>query len=278
MAAPKQSICGTWATEVDLCAPCNDYGVSLDPDVVSWALQMSSDILYELSGRRWPGCCSETVRPNSRYAQSGEMVTGRVTGWDGMVFINGLYWNGLCTCNKENRTGCNYISEITLGGWPLVEILEVKIDGAIVDPSLYRIDDYKWLVRLPNADGTREGWPCCQDMLLDDDQPNTFSVKFVHGVNPPVGGVQAAASLACQLALACSPDTSGLCKLPERVTSIVRQGVNMFLTDPMDFMEKGRVGLYDVDLWLSAVNPNNLRGRAQVISPDLMPRVRRANT
>lgn len=278
MAAPKQSICGTWATEVDLCAPCSDYGVSIDPDVMQWALQMSSDILYELSGRRWSGCCSDTVRPNARYANYPERVLGWVTGMPaGYGWLNGRLWNGLCTCNRENRTGCNYVSEITLGGYPLVEILEVKVDGVLLDPSQYRIDDYKWLVRLPNPDGTREGWPCCQDMLLDDDQPGTFSVKYVYGINPPIGGVRAAASLACQLALACQEENAEMCKLPERTIQVARQGVTMIVIDPMEFVDKGRTGLYDVDLWLGAVNPANLRGRATVVTPEMMPRVRRAN-
>ena len=64
------------------------------------------------------------------------------------------------------------------------------------------------------------------------------------------------------------------CDLPERVTSITREGVTMALIDPQEFIQEGRTGLYTVDLWLNAVNPNRLLKRATVWSPDMKGRVR----
>lgn len=42
-----------------------------------------------------------------------------------------------------------------------------------------------------------------------------------------------------------------LCELPERVTSVNREGISMSLIDPQTFIDKGRTGLIKVDQWLS---------------------------
>ena len=66
------------------------------------------------------------------------------------------------------------------------------------------------------------------------------------------------------------------CALPQRVTSISRQGVSYTLLDSQDFIEEMRTGLYAVDLFLKTVNPDKARAKARVFSPDV-PRARRTN-
>jgi hypothetical protein len=157
----------------------------------------------------------------------------------------------------------------------LTAIDEVKIDGVVLDPSLYRIDDYRYLVKLPDAEGNYDPFPCCQNIRLADTEADTFAVTFTYGTPPPTPGVLAAAQLACELALACSPETIGKCRLPQRVTSIARQGITMAVLDPFDFLSDGKTGLYLVDLFLRTYNPNRLRRRAAVLSPDVGRKVRR---
>ena len=41
------------------------------------------------------------------------------------------------------------------------------------------------------------------------------------------------------------------------------------LLDPQDFLDKGRTGIYQVDLFLRTVNPDGARLRARVFSPDI---------
>jgi hypothetical protein len=81
--------------------------------------------------------------------------------------------------------------------------------------------------------------------------------------------------LACQLALACQPETQGKCQLPKRVTNVVRQGVSMAMVlDPMAFLDEGKTGIYEVDLFLASEREDRKRGAA-VLTPDISP-VRRS--
>jgi len=52
-------------------------------------------------------------------------------------------------------------------------------------------------------------------------------------------------------------------------------GASYTLLDPLTFLDKGRTGVYYVDLFLAAVNPAGLIRRAQVISSDIRRPVRR---
>jgi hypothetical protein len=262
---------------LDVCDPCNDY--LFDAAVLDEMLRVATDVLFELSGRQFSGSCSDCVRPTARYVSS--------PGWlslpnnlllplgDGFM-INGREWDATCACNKTTRTGCNFISEITLGGYPVAEVTKVLVDGVELDPSEYRVDDYRWLVRLPDANGNQKGWPCCQNMLLPNTKVGTFEVTFTYGVPPPAAGVFAAATLACELAMGCTPSLQKNCRLPRRVTNVARQGVSMVLLDPsgIRFIE----GLPEVHLFLNTYNPDKARRRAVVVSPDIPRRVRRVGT
>jgi hypothetical protein len=81
----------------------------------------------------------------------------------------------------------------------------------------------------------------------------------------------AAKALADQFVLAMQGSEE--CTLPQRVTSISRQGMSMTLLDPQDFLDKGRTGIYQVDLFLTTINPDGARLRSRVFSPDT-PRAR----
>ena len=67
-------------------------------------------------------------------------------------------------------------------------------------------------------------------------------------------------------------------KLPKRVTNVTRQGLSMVVLDPMDFLDDGKTGVYEVDLFLKAYNPAKLQRRATVMSPDIGRRARRIGT
>src|SRR5438128_508567 len=80
--------------------------------------------------------------------------------------------------------GCGCLSTVRLSGYPVREVSEVKIDGDVVDPSEYRLDGWQDLVRMddPGPPVRKRRWPHSQNLALDDDQPNTFSVTYSHGV------------------------------------------------------------------------------------------------
>lgn len=255
--------CEAWATSDDVCAPCTVDTADLE----SW-MQVASDLLFELSGQRFPGHCTDTVRPCAQTCHDDPPPR-----YDDLGASFSWSWYGSCGCRSQS-CGCSTLSELTLSGWPLVSVEEVLIDGAIVDPSEYRVDDWGRLVRLRGTEDTVQHWPSCQQLDLPVTEADTFQISFTYGQRPPAAGVAAAASLGCQLALACAG--SGDCRLPQRVQSITRQGVSMVLLDPFTFFDDGRTGLYDVDLFLAAYGPTSKkRWPPLVVNPDRHARVRR---
>jgi hypothetical protein len=161
---------------------------------------------------------------------------------------------------------------MSLGVYPLTSIISVTIDGDVVDPAEYRIDDKRWLVRVADDDGNRRSFPCCQRMDRPPDQADTMEVTFTYGTMPPPGGSLSAAIWAGELALSLSG--SNACRLPRRVQQVNRQGVTIVMY-PTDLISKGYTGLAEVDGWLASVNPKRIRSRAKIHSPDRGPAVRR---
>jgi hypothetical protein len=64
------------------------------------------------------------------------------------------------------------------------------------------------------------------------------------------------------------------CALPQRVTSVARQGVSYTILDQQDFIQEMRTGMYVIDLFIKTVNPDGARRKSKVFSPD-QPRARR---
>jgi hypothetical protein len=142
----------------------------------------------------------------------------------------------------------------------------VKIDGAVVDPSGYRLDGKRWLVRLADADGTIRFWPGCQRLDLDDTEPGTWSVTYVYGAAPPASAVSAAAQLACELWKAC-PGNTGECQIPTGTVRLTRQGVTVERVTLATFLSSGQTGLVLVDAFLAAYGGGGRR--AAFWSPDI---------
>lgn len=273
MSAPCTNVCTPWAelADFDSCACADD----IDDALLEENLALASDILFELSGHRFAGTCQTTVRPCGRQLiNDGPVRYDDIdTAWWGYQSS----WSSPCGCNEPRACGCNPPDEVTLGGWPVTSVSAVKVDGVVLDSSLYRIDDYRYLVRLPDADGSNPGWPCCQDVSLEDTEAGTWSVTYTYGQPPNRAARAAARVLGCELALSCIG--SEACRLPRRVTNITRQGVTMAVLDSFRFLEEGNTGLYEVDLFLAAYGTRrNKRLPATVVNPDLHRAVRRAGT
>lgn len=266
MSIPAGSTCAPWATVADVCAPCNEYG--FDPDLLDRSLQMATDVLFNFTGRQWPGLCSELVRPCRPDGVScfGPSFAAGQLGLDAYATSNGEPISGW---SSGQNCGCGILYQVTLPGYPVVSVDLVLVDGDVVPPSNYRVDDQRRLVGVRRADGSLQTWPVCQRMDLADDEPRTWSVTYTYGAEPPIGGVIAAASLACQLALSCNPDavTAGKCRLPKRVTSITRQGMTLAVIDPLTLFRDGLTGLSEVDLWVQSEMRGNATRRASVFDP-----------
>jgi hypothetical protein len=239
---------------------------SLSPEQQQFALDVATELVWRLSGRRY-GLCEITVRPcRQPCAQSAAAPAWPVGGYPGGGFLptlrDGQWINMVCgQCGDDCH--CGTLCEVVLPG-PVDSITSVKLDGVVLDPAQYVVFDHRTLARTGG-----ECWPTCQDLTLPDDEPGTWSVTYRQGIPVPPGGQAAAAVLACELGKACA-GASG-CRLPKRVQTVTREGVTLGFLDPMTFLQDGLTGLYEVDLWLRSVNPRGLAEGARVYSPDRRP-------
>jgi len=80
--------------------------------------------------------------------------------------------------------------------------------------------------------------------------------------------------LARQMWLQVNPG-QGECELPERVTSVNREGLSYTIFDPQSYLMERKTGLPSVDLWLAAVNPAKSLRPSGVWTPDAPPAVNR---
>lgn len=268
-------VCTPWATLEDLeLAPGFNPDSKIEPSILGESLTVATDILYELSGHKEPGLCTKTVRPASRNCFGALLGFGWSSNYPSSYGPGDWYqgW-GSCGCSAGSYEGCSCagIDSIRLGAYPLVSIQSVKVNGVAFSPSVYRIDDYKYLVR---TDGG--SWPTRQDLSKASTQPDTFEVAFTYGHSISTGAKWAACRLGLELAKARANDKS--CKLPERVQAVTRQGVTVAFIDVFAFFKEHRTGIYEVDLWLNSVNPYGRTASAAILSPDVTPSSRQINT
>ena len=253
--------CSPWATHEDAPLALQDYAI--DPDNVDDAYQAASDQLYELTGRRWPGTCTDVIRPQAQW----RAYDGPSRWWPA---LRGMY--GWCSCHRGRETGCARIPEIKLPGHPVQPgSIVVKIDG--LEFSDFRLDDGRFLVR---TDG--DGWPCCQRLIDPDTELNTWSVAYSYGQGPPIGGKFAAIALGTVIYGETFPDDAARCKPPARATRVTRAGTTVELGDPATMAKEGLTGVASVDRWVASVLLGVARRRATVMVPGKWRSARRVNT
>lgn len=239
--------CTPWVTGADLAARPDVTAATIDSGVLQAAAVAASSIVYVASGRQWTGLCGPTViRP----------ITGGSGGGPSGLPLSGPIDSMQAATNSAGPTD----QGLRLGLYPVRSIVQVKIDGQVLSPTKYRLDEGRYLER---RDGNP--WPSWQRLDFDDTQVGTFAITVTHGADPPAAGVDAASALGAELA----KSRAGLPnRLPTRLTSLTRQGVTMAVLDPMTFLQKGLTGVYDVDLWIMSVNPQMQTRRPAVFSPD----------
>lgn len=159
---------------------------------------------------------------------------------------------------------CRSVSEVILPG-PIMEVVEVLVDGVEVDLCAFRVDDHNRLVRI---DGER--LPTCQDVSADATEVGTWQVTYLQGEPVPPGGGLVAGVLACEYAKAIAGD--GACRLPKRMTITQRQGITVAALDKFEGLDEGLTGIWEIDDWITSARKPP--ARSTVSSPDI-PRHRR---
>lgn len=222
------------------------------------AAQVASYLLWAMSGRKFTGEVTVTERyvcAKRAYRMGPSSKNYYAT------LISGEVYNIPITDFQEYAElvsdGLSPESRIKLRGRPVTKVHTVRTrDGRILDPSTYYLVDHSTIQASAGVPWT----PC------------NIEVTYTYGQTVPVAGKMAARTLAMEFAKLWAGDED--CALPQRVTSISRQGVSYTLLDSQDFIDDVRTGLYAVDLFLKTVNPDKARARSRVFSPDV-PRARR---
>lgn len=220
------------------------------------AIAAATEVLWQKTAQRY-GVCEMTIRPCKETCGDSWPFFDSWWRWDGGLWPRPLLYNGLwfnIACGGcPGSCSCTVLEQVRLPG-PVNTVTQVKINGVVLNPAAYRLDDNQYLVR---RDGGR--WPPCQNMSLDDTEEDTWSITFTWGEEIPIIGQQALGQLANVLVRECMGED---CKLPRNIQSLVRQGVTIQL--PEDWLR----GLTFVDLFLNYANPKGLIGAPGIYDPD----------
>lgn len=253
--------CG-WDVATDCCPTWDDY----DPAIQEAASEYGALTVWAATGRRF-GLCERTVRPCGGSHDSSVYGYWWTDGtWMPYIF-NGVWRNctgcagsslGCCTCEPR----CQVYLPPPVHSIPATGI---SIDGVILDVDAWRVDNGQWLVR---TDG--ECWPLCQDFNVDTGE-GVFEVTYLKGQAVPNVLLHAAGELACEWAKNC---VGAPCRLPQRVTSIARQGVSVSLVNIDELLRNGLTGITTVDQMIRSFNPYSMTSSMRIASPDWPPSYR----
>lgn len=166
-------------------------------------------------------------------------------------------------------------ASILLVGRPLVSVISVT-DRSGNHAFEYEASD-SFRLRLPQLE-RGEGFPFFPWPTYDSQNGSFYPgrltrrgthvrVTYAYGCRPPIDVQRAIDEFAAELDNAWNGRS---CKLPERVTSISREGVTWTVLDPQQFLEGGKTGLYYPDLIISTYG-GKVRMRAKVYSPEHRP-------
>ncbi len=200
-----------------------------DPEAALDAAKTASYILWTLSGRKFSG---------------PKIVTERYSTINTRTLVRPELVQGRVINAASDK------ARLRLRGLPVQEVKSVRdCTGTEINRDEYMLAEHSTLI-FPSS-------------YL----PETVEVTYMYGSVPPVAGRRAARILAEQLILGWRGDDD--CALPERVTSISREGISMSVLDSQDFLQDLRTGIYMVDLFLKSANSSKARMPARVFSPDL---------
>lgn len=227
---------GLWVTVSDLDEQYQDSVFAED------AVKAASYLMWVLSGRKYTGVTTTT----EHYIRFAPLVNTRLIQEASIVYSHIDETIPLVKPWAANETS------IRLRGQPVTQIHAVRNGaGGIVDPDDYYLVDHSSVYLYRPA------------LII----PADIEVTYTYGIDPPVLGKMAARRVATEFIKLWTGSED--CALPERVTSVSRQGVSYTILDSQDFLQEMRLGIYEIDLFLKTVNPNKAQKRSKVFSPDV---------
>lgn len=242
-----------WVDAIDL----GDYAYT---EFTDEAIRTASYLLWAMSGRKYTGVTTVTERytctlRNNRMGPSTKTNSPVLFGGDVYNIPSGDYDE----YSELTADGMSPDSRIKLRGRPVTKIHTIRNrTGSVIDPANYYLVEHSTIHIKAGTPWT----PC-----------NT-EVTYSYGTPVPAIGKMAARTLAIEFIKLWSDDDT--CALPQRVTSVARQGVSYTILDQQEFIQEMRTGMYVIDLFIKTVNPDGARRKSKVFSPD-QPRARRYN-
>ena len=184
------------------------------------AAEQASALLFELSGRHYPGECGpKTVRPPCHGCSCGYQVLSRgyvVGPWN---YDGGAYASLL----RLLHGGLRPLAGEAVGLPGQGDLRGARSTGWSWTTACTRSARRRYVTRLDDGH-----WPYGQNLTLADTEEGTFSISYTYGADPPELGMAAAAQLGCEIYKACpGAESTGDCALPAGVTRVTRQGITI---------------------------------------------------
>lgn len=244
--------------------PCLGDGTDVPQAIIDSAILAASQMMWVATGRQF-GCCQVTIHP---CVECPDMCPGSFSSYDDFYSFgypwyplhqaDGTWTNVSCPC--VDSCVCGHCS-LKLP-YPVCSIDEVIVDGMLLSDDMYRVDNFTTIVLLDLAGPAVTGncWKGCDN-----------SITLTYGLPVPEMVKLGAAEMACEIIKHC---VGRPCVLPQRISSVTRQGVSISFLDEMAFLDRGLTGLYFFDLAARMYNPHRLQRRSTVWSPDVAGRWR----
>lgn len=179
-------------------------------------------------------------------------------------------WPAVTTTETVEMTPGQRI--ISLQGRPVIDVDSVVVEGS-TDELPYMLEN-KYRIRLARAAipytpslGGR-AYPTLGGCVGG----TRVSVTYQYGSEPPLDVAYAIEVLRNELTLGMTEDEE--CRLPQRVTSIQREGISMSILDAQDFLDDGRTGIEEIDAVLAKYNSAKAKRPARVFGRVTQPPTR----
>lgn len=215
------------------------------------AVDYATFVLYKLTGEKYPGVSTVTESYANEFRGSGhdDPVSTEALGNIRRISV---------------PTSLQYPQRLYLRGTPVHSISQVKYGDTVLDPTRYALFNKRFLKLVG---GSTWNYSCGHGGI---------TVDYSYGMMPPKAGVLAATTLANELLILMGEgSSSNQCRIPERVRSISREGISFDMIDPQEFMDDGRTGIWEIDLFIRTANPSRAKKQPRLLSASDPRRYRR---
>ena len=232
-----------WITAAETAFPESPYAQT--------AVEYATFVLYKLTAEKYPGISrtTESYVAESRGSSHADPVSTEA--------LQNIQRIGV-------PTSIQYPKRLYLRGTPAHEVFSVHYGKTPLDTSEYILFNKRFL-KLSN--GAIWNYACDQ---------RGITVEYSYGMLPPQAGILAATTLANELLILMGEGSDmNQCRIPERVRSVSREGISFDMIDPQEFMDDGRTGIWEIDLFIRTANPSRAKKQPRLLSASDPRRYRR---